>query len=161
VDYLGRGVWRFFVPAVSLEEGAFEARTARYEGFWRSSSHADENMPWPEPDAKWPQRAPFLEMLDRAEAEAQRVHYRGLSRCRLCGCLNGSQSFRLDVWEWPQGSDTMWSTTTFGHLVNLNSSFENGCKRSTAHSVGAVTRPFILIRAYPGPSRSFQRDAET
>ena len=56
---------------------------------------------WPE--AKWPQRAAFLEMLDRAEAEAQRAFSRGYSRCRICRCLNGTQSFQLDVWEWPEG----------------------------------------------------------
>jgi hypothetical protein len=44
VDHLERGVWRFFVPAVPTEKGAFEVRTPRYEGFWRSSSHADENL---------------------------------------------------------------------------------------------------------------------
>lgn len=103
VDHLERGGWRFFVPAASAEEGAFEARTPQYEGFWRSSSHADETLPWPQPEAQWPQRAAFLERLDRAEAEAQRVSYRGFSRCRVCGCKNGSQSFRLDVWEWPSG----------------------------------------------------------
>jgi len=97
------GVWRFFVPAASTEEGAFEARIPRYEGFWRSSSRADENLPWPQPEAKWPERAAFLKLLDRAEAEAQRVSYRGFSHCRICGCRNGSQSFRLDVWEWPSG----------------------------------------------------------
>jgi hypothetical protein len=103
VDYLGCGVWRFFVPATSTEEGAFEARTARYEGFWRCSLHADENLPWPQPEAKWPRRAAFLEMLDRVEAEAQRVYYRGFSPCRICRCDNGTQIFRLDVWEWPEG----------------------------------------------------------
>ncbi len=103
VDCLECGAWRFFVPAAPSTKGAFEARAPRYEGFWRSSSHADESLPWPEPDAEWPQRAAFLDMLDRAEAEAQSVSYRGFSHCRLCGCRNGSQSFRLDVWEWPAG----------------------------------------------------------
>jgi len=103
VDHLERGVWRFFIPAAGTQEGAFEARTPRYEGFWRSSAHADENLPWPQPDARWLQRAAFLEILDRAESEAQRVSYRGFSHCRVCGCRNGSQSFRLDVWEWPSG----------------------------------------------------------
>jgi hypothetical protein len=82
----------------------YEARTAsRHEGFWRSSLHADENLPWPQPDAKWPRRAAFLEMLDRAEAEAQRGYSRGWSCCRICRCRNGTMTFRLDVWEWPEG----------------------------------------------------------
>ena len=103
VDQLECGEWRFFVPAASTEEGAFEVRIPRYEGFWRSSSHADENLPWPQPEANGLQRATFLEALDRAETEAQRVSYCGFSHCRVCGCENGSQSFRLDVWEWPSG----------------------------------------------------------
>jgi hypothetical protein len=103
-DQLECGVWRFFIPAASKEEGAFEARIPRYEGFWRSSSsQAEENLPWPQPEAKWPERADFLDALDRAEVEAQRVSYRGFSHCRVCGCRNGTQSFRLDVWEWPSG----------------------------------------------------------
>ena len=103
VDHIASGLWRFFIPAASAQEGSFEARTPRYEGFWRSSAHGDGNLPWPQPDAKWPQRAAFLDMLDSAECTAQRVSYRGFSHCRLCGCRNGSQSFRLDVWEWPSG----------------------------------------------------------
>jgi len=79
VDHLECGVWRFFVPAASTEEAAFEARNPRYEGFWRSSSRTDENLPWPQRETKWPERAAFLKTLDRAEAEAQRVSYRGFS----------------------------------------------------------------------------------
>jgi hypothetical protein len=103
VDHLECGVWRFFVPAASTEDGAFAAKIPRYEGYWKSSLHADEDLPWPQAEPKWPQRAAFLRALDGAEAEAQRVSYRGFSNCRLCGCRNGSQSFRLNVWEWPQG----------------------------------------------------------
>jgi hypothetical protein len=103
VDHLQCGAWRFFVPAASTEQGAFEARTPRYEGFWRSSQQADENLPWPQPETKWPERAAFLKRLDRAEAEAQSISYRGYSPCRICGSRNGSQSFQLDVWEWPSG----------------------------------------------------------
>lgn len=102
VDCLERG-WRFFVPAASTEEGAFEARIPMYEGHWRSSFQSDEDLPWPRPGAKWSQRAAFLEALDRVESEAERISHRGFSPCRICGCKNGSQSFRLDVWEWPSG----------------------------------------------------------
>jgi len=103
VDHFEDGLWRFFIPALSIEQGAFEARIARYEGFWRSSLEADENLPWPQPEQKWHQRAAFLGMLDRAETDAQIVSYRGYSHCRICRCSNGSQSFRLDIWEWPSG----------------------------------------------------------
>lgn len=103
VDQRTGGVWRFFVPAAPSDDGAFEARTPRYEGFWRSRLHSDQNLPWPEAEEGWPERAEFLKMLDHAEAEAEKVAYRGYSQCRICGCRNGSQSFRLDVWEWPSG----------------------------------------------------------
>lgn len=97
------GVWRFFVPAVPSEKGAFEARTPRREGFWRSRLDADEDLPWPGAQPEWPERDAFLEMLHRAESQAEKIAYRGFSLCRICTCRNGSQSFRLDVWEWPWG----------------------------------------------------------
>src|SRR5581483_4837994 len=62
---LGGLVWRFFVPASPSDEGVFEARAPRSEGFWRSSRHADEDLPWPQPEPKWNERGVFLEMLDR------------------------------------------------------------------------------------------------
>ena len=102
-DFTDLKIWRFFVPAAPTDEGAFEARTPRYEGFWRSRLAADENLPWPEAELNWGDRAAFLEALDCAETEAEKVAYRGYSRCRICGCNNGFQSFRLDVWEWPSG----------------------------------------------------------
>lgn len=102
VDYLDEGC-RFFVPAAPNEGGAFEAREPGREGYWRSALHADENLLWPEPEANWPERTTFLKLLDRVEAEAEKVSYRGFSLCRICGCKNGSQSFRLDFWEWPSG----------------------------------------------------------
>jgi|SRR5882724_3178762 len=119
-DYLESGIWRFFVPAAPTDKGAFEARIPRYEGFWRSSIHSDVNLPWPQPEANWPERAAFLEMLDRAETEAQRVSYRGFSYCRVCACKNGSQSFQLDVWEWPSGFRHYMAE----HGVRANREFE-------------------------------------
>lgn len=120
-------VWRFFVPAASTEEGALEVRIPRYEGFWRSSSHADENLPWPQPQPKWPQSASFLEVLDRAEADAESVSYRGFSHYAAFADAETA----VKVFDWMSGSglrasDTMWPTTKFARPLNLNSSFENG-----------------------------------
>src|SRR5690242_19943025 len=39
--HLESGARRFFVPADSREEGAFQARISRYEGFWRSTPNAE------------------------------------------------------------------------------------------------------------------------
>jgi hypothetical protein len=35
--------------------------------------------------------------------EAKKITCFGYSYCRLCGCENGSESFSLENWEWPQG----------------------------------------------------------
>ena len=103
VDYLESGGRRFFIPAKAMERDAFEARRVRHEGFWKASLDSAENLPWPQPDPSWLQRSAFLEALDRIEAEVYKVSYRGFSHCRICGRGNGTQSFRLEVWEWPEG----------------------------------------------------------
>lgn len=75
----------------------------RQEGHWRRSR--DERSPWrwPQPEHGWPALPAFLEALDRAEAAAERLVYRGISPCRLCGRPNGCVAFRLAGWEWPEG----------------------------------------------------------
>lgn len=103
VVYLDNGARRFFVPADSKDEGAFDARTPRYEGFWRSSLNAEESLPWPEPDSAWLDRAAFLQALRRVETTARKFVSAGFSLCRLCGTRNGNESFQADIWEWPEG----------------------------------------------------------
>jgi hypothetical protein len=101
-DHLENG-WYIYVPASPGEEGAFEERLAKYEGFWRGSYTEESDLSWPEPEENWGGRAEFLASLDRVEATAERIHYRGYSRCRICHSLNGSESLRLSEWEWPAG----------------------------------------------------------
>jgi hypothetical protein len=102
-DCLDSAGWRFYVPAGPIDDEAFEAKAPSYEGFWRSSPEANEGLPWPVPDQEWIHRNAFLDSLDRAEADAQKIASRGYSLCRLCGNRNGFKSFRLDHWEWPEG----------------------------------------------------------
>lgn len=86
-----------------MEKHSPETADWRYEGFWRSTKDANENLPWPEPDLIWAQKLAFLEAFDRAEEIAEKVPASGYSYCRLCGCRNGSQQLLLDGWQWPEG----------------------------------------------------------
>lgn len=73
----------------------------RIEGYWRAS-YAPE-LPMPVTDVDWPERTRFLVLLDEAE-EASRKHYtKGMSKCRVCGDMNGSVEYELGGWRWPEG----------------------------------------------------------
>ncbi|MGD0894041.1 MAG: hypothetical protein ABR923_21175, partial [Terracidiphilus sp.] len=96
-------LWRIYVPASPGEEGAFEASDARYEGFWRTSFGEESDLSWPEPVVAWTTKPKFLAALDRAEAIAESISYRGYSPCRLCNRGQGSQSLMLVEWQWPSG----------------------------------------------------------
>lgn len=87
--------------------------------FWKTSSDADENLPWPQPDEAWKHREAFLQALDRVEAVSRRITYCGVSPYRLCGVGNGRESIRLDVWEWPEGFDTMLPIIKFAQHPNF------------------------------------------
>jgi hypothetical protein len=102
-DLSDDNIWRFYVPASIGTEGAFEAAEAKYEGHWRASYDEESELPWPKPEHNWAGRAAFLDSLDRVEAVAERVAYRGLSLCRMCGCRNGHEALRMAEWEWPAG----------------------------------------------------------
>jgi hypothetical protein len=97
------GSWRFYLPASAETEGALEAAEPRFCGHWRMSPDEDSELPWPKPEGAWAGRSAFLTSLDRVEAIAERVQYRGYSHCRICSCVNGSEALRLGVWEWPSG----------------------------------------------------------
>lgn len=120
VDHLESGGLRFLIPSETAERDAFEGRNPRYEGFWKSSSDSDENLPWPWPDPRWLQRTTFLRALDRIEVQARKISYRGFSHCRLCGCRNGSRSFQFDIWKWPEG----FRHYVADHEVRPSSDFE-------------------------------------
>ena len=92
---------RFYVPAPAGT--GFPSETPVYEGHWRSSVGESTELPWPKPDPPWRERATFLARLDRVEAAATRIVYRGISMCRLCGQMNGHVAFRSARWEWPAG----------------------------------------------------------
>jgi hypothetical protein len=73
------------------------------EGYWRKYKEENSDLPWPALDPAWKARAEFLVRLEKAEAVAERVAYRGISLCRLCGCRNGHEALHLGDWDWPAG----------------------------------------------------------
>jgi hypothetical protein len=96
-------VWYFWVPASPSAKGAFEAVEPKYEGHWRASRDETSDLPWPTPEHGWAERSAFLAKLAMIELDAERVVYRGLSLCRICGRVNGHVAFRMMEWEWPAG----------------------------------------------------------
>lgn len=92
---------RFYVPAPA--GAGFPTESPLYEGHWRLSVDESSALPWPEPKPGWHERAVYLTHLDRVEAMATRIEYRGISMCRLCGQKNGHAAFRWARWEWPAG----------------------------------------------------------
>lgn len=111
VDIVGN-LYRFYVPSLINEEGAFEAKEPRYEGYWRSSYTEANNLPWPTPAPVWTGQNNFLTSLTQAEAIAERIAYRGYSHCRICRCTNGHNTLQLSEWDWPEG---------FKHYVAVHS----------------------------------------
>jgi len=95
--------WYFYVPAAKEDQGAFEARRVKLEGFWRARFDEESELPWPVPVEVWADRVAFLQSLIFKEAIADRIAYRGYSLCRMCGRRNGSESLQLAEWEWPAG----------------------------------------------------------
>lgn len=75
------------------------------EGFW-ASSDGDKQLPTPVATS-WGGRTDWLRALTRAERKAHSKAYKGMSTCRVCSSVNGSEEFTLDVdgntWKWPSG----------------------------------------------------------
>lgn len=75
----------------------------RFIGYWRS-----DREPWlPMPEGcgfHWKTREGFLARLAYIESTlAKETLYRGMSRCRVCGCMNGSREYWWRGFTWPQG----------------------------------------------------------
>lgn len=94
-------MFRCYVPANAST--GFTAESPLYEGHWRATLDEHSDLPWPTADAEWAGRPMFLTLLDRVEAAAFRVPYRGFSMCRICGRQNGREGLRFERWEWPAG----------------------------------------------------------
>lgn len=72
------------------------------EGFWRNQYKPD--LPMPEAAAApWEGKTEFLSTLEKIEATAQQVAYRGFSICRICKKMNGTREFEHRNWVWPSG----------------------------------------------------------
>ena len=74
----------------------------RREGFWFSIS--EPHYPVPKPfNKEWDGQKDFLVALKRKEGKASKDQYRGMSTCRICFKLNGSEEYTLEGWVWPSG----------------------------------------------------------
>jgi hypothetical protein len=114
----------FYLPASPDAPGSINATTAEHEGHWRRSAEEASALPWPIPAPEWSGRTAFLSWLDKLEATAARITYRGKSLCRLCRCINGHEAFRLHCWEWPTG----YRHYIAEHLVRPSEQFERFVK---------------------------------
>lgn len=90
------------------EFGASPLDFFRAEGYWRSELASDGALPFPESEG-WDQPAAdaFVALMTTLEAELERrrmvMGFMGFSRCRLCGCTNGSTEYFFQGWKWPAG----------------------------------------------------------
>ena len=76
----------------------------RQEGFWYSKYGGNDHFPKPIPHFEdWTGREDFLAKLSVVEEFAKPICFRGYSYCRMCKQRNGSVSFELNEWEWPEG----------------------------------------------------------
>ena len=75
----------------------------RREGFWNSGESPD--LPMLKVHAGvWPEKKLFLDALTKVETSFVPLHFKGYSRCRICGCSNGSAEYQsVQGWSWPSG----------------------------------------------------------
>jgi hypothetical protein len=75
----------------------------KVEGYWRKTKYEQSDLPYPEPyNDEWG-KGEFIEKLKLLQGKAQLTLYRGMSSCRLCGCMNGSGEYSIDGWRFPSG----------------------------------------------------------
>jgi len=76
------------------------------EGFWRDRpTQLGDRKPWPEPH-HWKREANRLRVVAQlmgVQAKARGSVYKGVSRCRLCGGVNGATEYSYKGWVWPSG----------------------------------------------------------
>lgn len=77
---------------------------ARIEGYWRSQSEPHYPMPIAQAE---PVSRDFLYKLRKIESRLYMEHYKGSSKCRICGIDLGNGEYQLgrrsSGWAWPQG----------------------------------------------------------
>lgn len=79
------------------------------EGFWKQSKDEVSELPWPEESSKdFKNKDKFLENLHEKQVfNAQAIHFKGFSICRVCGINNGSIEYVSEYdgvrFKWPEG----------------------------------------------------------
>lgn len=77
-------------------------KKTRYEGYWSSKQEPD--FPTPVHNDK-----PFLDKdlivkkIISVQSRLGQRHYKGFSKCRCCGAINGSGEYSHKGWIWPEG----------------------------------------------------------
>jgi hypothetical protein len=83
---------------------SIDASHKNREGFWNSTEHS--NLPHPT-STVFADRKKFLRALNKIENKAKSEVFRGSSTCRMCGQLNGNETFsfvfKSATWVWPSG----------------------------------------------------------
>jgi len=79
----------------------------RKAGFWFSKYEPLFPKPRPESgDSNWVREKDnieFAKMLQALESKAKVKGFKGSSKCRICGCRNGSREYHYKGWLWPEG----------------------------------------------------------
>lgn len=73
-------------------------------GFWKSAEEPDLPVPVAREagDRSFLKRT-FLRSLTSVEELATEASYKGVSKCRICGCRNGSTEYSYGKYVWPSG----------------------------------------------------------
>ena len=71
-------------------------------GFWHSTTEPHLLKPVPSLDP-WEGKHKFLLGLKATEEMADAVTFKGVSKCRICGCHNGCVEFEYGGFVWPAG----------------------------------------------------------
>lgn len=72
------------------------------EGFWYSKY--EPLLPKPVANEKaWKGKREFVNGLKTMQSKLNPQRFKGSSKCRICGCINGSTEFVYHGWRWPSG----------------------------------------------------------
>lgn len=123
----------------------------KQDGFWRQQeTDTLDPLPWPQAnDEPWEDvsrgsgQSAFLDKLALVESIAGAASYRGFSCCRLCGVTNGSRTFVLDDWQWPEG----YRHYIEAHNVMPTTGFRRFVEEVAEIVADVNSRPLLEVRA--------------
>lgn len=111
------------------------------EGYWNNDRNDYPELPRPRAiDQPWKGRRSFLKALGKVEARFPGNRYKGFSRCRICGQMNGSSDHSASGWVWPEGfrhyveAHNVRPSTAFIDLITHLAANEGGNTKSRDNS---------------------------